>query len=257
MVLKEPKYPVNTLIKGINIYEIIGASEQPLTLTEINEICGYGLSTTHRFLDTLVSRGFVSKNESDNKYSLGIQSLVLGNKALTKFGSEAKIQEILQNLSNECHETVKLACLRKKSIIYLGVVESRSMLRSVKRIGDEGPAHCTSMGKLLLAFLPVEHRELILKSLNPLEKLTENTITSMDLLRENLNEIRRLGYAIDREEFELGLLGIAIPITHNSNGVQAALSISGPESRFTEQNAIKLLPKMQETAQLLSQLNLV
>lgn len=142
-------------------------------------------------------------------------------------------QPILEQLAEQTHETIHLAILDDGKIVYLGKIESNQTLRvsMASRIGQSAPAHCTGVGKLLLSYMPPEKLEQFL-SQEKMQRYTEHTINDKSQLINELERIRQNGYAIDDEEYEVGIRCVAAPVRNKQGAVVAALSISIPTVRL-------------------------
>jgi len=138
----------------------------------------------------------------------------------------------LQNLSKMTNETVNLAILEGKEVIYLDTIKSSEILRTEIVQGTRIPAHCTSLGKALLAFLSESDFNKLYKSGYPFTSLTHNSISSLDELKRELKNVKEQGYAFDREEFMTGINCVGVPVFAKEEAI-AAISITGPATRFT------------------------
>jgi DNA-binding IclR family transcriptional regulator len=137
-------------------------------------------------------------------------------------------------------ETVQLAVLDHLSVLYIRIRESRQAVRMSSSPGSRAPAHCTSVGKVLLAHQPPEVVKQVVD--NGLTRYTENTITSPERLIDELASIRTRGYAIDDEEIEVGLRCVAAPIRDHTGQVTAAISVAAPVQRMTKRNLQTTVP---------------
>ena len=182
-------------------------------------------STTHRILNTLESHHFVVKDEDSKKYSLGLGFVDLGLDVLENMDIREAARPILDDLNDKTEETIHLALFTDDQVVYMDKRESRHVIRMYSVIGKVAPIHCTGVGKAALAFQDSETIERVMKA-TELQKFTENTITDRNQFAQELEEIRRRGYAIDREEHENHILCIAAPIRNHYSKVIASLSIT-------------------------------
>ena len=223
---------IKSIDKVLDLLEFLSANQQETGITEISKKLHMGLSTVHRILTTLKSRGYVIQNQQTTKYRLGIRLFELG----CAVQSTKRLVEItkpyLRQLSQNTNETANLAILEGKEVIYLDTIESSEILRTEIMPGTRTPAHCTALGKVLLAFISDREFENLYKSAEPLSSLTSKSISSLEELKKNLKKVKKQGYAFDREEYKIGINCIGVPI-FGRNGVIAAISITGPASRFT------------------------
>ena len=248
---KKPNYPIKVLSKTFLVLDILLKNNLPMTISEISEELDFYPSTTHRILDTLKCGGYVEQDSSTQKYQLGLKLVELGMARLNKIDLIKEAKPFLKELSKKCNETVHLAILEDTEVLYLAKEESSQTIRMVSYVGKRAPLHCTSLGKILLAFLSSDKRNKILEKIE-LFKLTENTITNKyDLIKE-LNKIEQEGFALDREENEKFVRCIAAPIRNYQGKVVAATSISGPSYRIHECNQDYLKKELATTCQKIS-----
>ena len=230
-ILKKEK--VKSIEKAVDLLELLSDKEKEMGITEISKELNLGISTVHRILTTLKCRNYIAQNRQTSKYMLGAKLFTLGYK-VRNIKKLIKIAiPFIQRLSKHTNETINIAILEDRELICLYKIESKEMLRAGIELGTKIPAHCTSLGKVLLAFLP--EREFMMLYSNNNEKLptfTPNTISSVEELRKCLKKIKKQRYAIDEEEFKIGVNCLGVPIINNEGKAIAAISISGPVSRF-------------------------
>jgi IclR family KDG regulon transcriptional repressor len=183
-------------------------------------------------LQTLIGVRAVSQNPQTRLYDLNPYMLLFGKAVLNRFNFLASIHPILGELSKKVGETVFMGILDDQfDLVYIDQVDTLDHpLRMTPQIGLRQPAHCTSLGKALLAHLPIEKQTIFLKR-GTYPKQTEFTITTAQRLQSELEHVRKVGYALDQEETENGICCVSAPV-HNNHDVVAAISISGPSSRM-------------------------
>jgi DNA-binding IclR family transcriptional regulator len=250
-MIKKPNYPIKVLNKAFSVLDIFLKKNAPMSMTEISEELGLYPSTTHRILDTLKHGGFVEQDSFTQKYQLGLKLIELGMAKLNQINLVKEAMPLLKELSKKINETVHLAILENNEVLYLAKEESSQTIRMISYVGKRAPLHCTSLGKVLLAFLHSDERKNILNRIE-LSKLTENTITNKNKLMEELNRIKQKGFALDREENEKFVRCIAAPIKNYQGKVIAAASISGPSYRINECNQNPLKEEIISTCQKIS-----
>ncbi len=233
------QYRIKVLEKALAVLELFDEQGTELTLTEIGERLGIHKTTVFRIVTVLDNSNYLEKADGSAKYRLGFKLLHLGS--LVESGTELKrcARPVLERLQEECDETVHLVVLNKGEALYLDKIEGRKTVRVVSRVGMTLPAHCSGVGKVLLAFLPDDRVESIVRA-KGLKRFTPNTITDREQLHAELCRIRERGYALDDEEIEVGLRCVAAPIKDASGDVIGALSISGPAFRFDGKEAERL-----------------
>lgn len=229
--------PMNKSV--VKLFQVLSAFQgvpDGLTLTEIAQRSGVVVPTAHRFLRTLVSLGALEQ-ASQGRYIIGpaLRELSVPGSAI-KTGEDILHHHVCQ-LSLTVRETVHVAVLDGDMVNYIAKVENQRSKGIVTLVGTDLEAYCTGVGKVLLAHQPGNFIRHYLRS-GAFVALTPTTITEHeDLLRE-LEKVRQEGYAIDDEEFEVGLRCVAVPISIYGR-VVGALSCSGPTSRMTND----LVPK--------------
>ena len=252
----QSKYLANTVLKAVALLDALSNTSEELSISDLSDKVGLGGSTTHRLLNTLVSVGYVYKNEKTHRYQLGANLINIGLHMLDRFGVNPEAKQLLRELAVITGETAKLGTIVDGKMIYLCVIESEKNLRTVYQAGDWAPAHCTAMGKVLLSVLPLEKAQAIISKQSPCKKFTHNTITENDALLNELVKIGQQGYAIDDQEYVFGSRGIAVVVHSNIEGKipNVAVSIAGPSIRLSVAKLVDLLPPMNITATKLSNL---
>lgn len=225
------KYRIKVLHKAFKLLELFGEEVPELSITEITERLQYNKSTCFRLISNLEEEGYLDQDPETRKYRLGIKLFFLGNLVRPYRYLKEVAQPLLERLNEESGETVHLAVLHKGEALYVDKIESQRTVRVVvSQVGRKLPAHCSGVGKVLLAYLPADQvKEIVAeKGLAP---FTENTITTYAQLRSELDHVAQRGFAYDNEEIEMGLKCAAAPVFFH-NQVTAALSVSVPGERF-------------------------
>ena len=223
---------IRSVQHALRILKCFSFERPELGITEIAGELGLHKSTVHRIMATMADEGFVER-ESSGRYTLGWRLFELGEAVHSRWSSGKLARETLETLVAQIGETAHLAVLDDSQVLYIEKVESPRMLRMPSSVGRRDPAHCTALGKVLLASLD----EAALLSLiygHPLVSLTPNTITDPDQLREEVRRVREQGFAVDREEYEIGLMCVAAPILDDTGRTCGAISIAGPTSRIQD-----------------------
>ncbi len=240
----------NSVLKTFRLLECFTAARPEWGVTELAAELDANKSTVYRFLSQLKRLGVVYQNANSNKYSLGLKLFELGNRVQVKSSFAEIARPELMRVGINIRETVHLAVLRDSKIFYIDKVESPHGLSMRSEIGSYNPAHATSLGKVLLAYSIKNDLALreYFSGKRTLEKYTLNTIRSIPTLFRELKKVRAVGYALDREEFELGLVCVAVPIFNQKDELVAGLSASGPASRFEEEKLVNYVKILQEGA---------
>lgn len=248
IIMKELKSSVD---KTFAILEYFTVHKSEWGVTELAEEIGSNKSTVYRFLSDLDKLGVLYKDMVSEKYSLGLKLFELGNRVKLKAAFIDITHPELIEVAKSIKETVHIAVLKNNKVFHVDKVESPQGLKLSSHIGSYRPAHCTALGKVLLAYLPATLMENSLNAIynnsSPLS-LTKNTITDLDKLEQSLIEIKKKGYAIDREESEIGLICVGIPIFNQHDEVVASLSASGPANRFEESHVTDYVATLKEGA---------
>ncbi len=228
--------------------------EQPVwSLSALITASGLKRTTAFRLLAALEAEGVIRKTDSA-EYTLGAELIVLGGRAMRANSLRTVAQPFLTQLVRETTESVTIDVLwvdeenRPKTIVIEEKI-GRYLLGMSQYIGGRYPAHVTSTGKALLAWQnDLSHAQI---SLSPLEKYTPFTITNPNRFEQELTEVKTQGYAITRNELEIGLTAIAAPIFDLHGDAQAALCIGAPTSRI-EPRLTKLAQCVMRTAHQIS-----
>jgi DNA-binding IclR family transcriptional regulator len=223
--------PVGVISKVLLILEALQGSSAGLGLKAICDLTGIHKSTAHRFLKHLEREGYLLRTEA-GAYLIGprlSQMSARGNQGATL---QAVARPILWELWKSTQETVNLAVLDQGTVLYVDVIESPHEFRLSSRVGTRRSLHVTALGKALAAFLPAEARENILSTIT-FQKSTDRTIMNLLQFRQELEKIRRQGYAVDDEEAVQGARCVSAPILNSESEPIAAVSVSGPVTRVS------------------------
>ena len=217
---------VQSLDRALSLLDLVSFSDHELSLGEIAARSGLAKSTAHRLLRTLELRGFVARNPVNGTYRPGLKNF-------RGFQGGPLVHRALADLAERSGETANLGALAGAMVLYVDRADSPQALRWQLGVGERVPAHCSGLGKAILAHLRADAVERVLPP--RLEALTENTITDRRGFLEQLAGVRRRGYALDDEEFMEGVRCVAMPIIGPGGEAVAAVSISGPAFRFTDE----------------------
>lgn len=226
-------YRVQALDRAFAVLDLLGESDTPLGLAQVASSLQLHKSTAHRFLMVLERHHMVERT-SNGKFRLGLRLFDFGNRAIEQYDLRERAQPHLRRLVAETEETAHLCVLEQARVIYIDKIEPARSVRMITRIGSSNPVHCTSVGKAILAFLPEERVNDILRR-TKFERFTPRTIGSAEALRAEIEKTHRRGYAVDDEEYEEGLRCIAVPLLDSQRFPVGAISVSGPSFRVTAQ----------------------
>lgn len=243
---------VQSLDRAIQILEELALHRDGCGVTSLANLVGLHKSTVHRLLNTLLARGYISKDSENDKYSLGMRILYLGSAILDRMDIRTIAKPFLEKLCHDTEEVVHLSTLDGQEAVYIDKVENpNKSIRMYSQIGKRSPLHCTGVGKVLLAWLPDKEVEYLL-GVKGMEAYTKNTITNIQDMKRNLAEIREKGYAFDEIEHEEDIRCVAAPIFNIHGKVIASVSVSGPVMHVTLDRMPKLTEEVLETAKNIS-----
>src|SRR5258705_2604372 len=222
---------VGVISKVFRILEALQGSSAGLGLKAICDRTGIHKSTAHRFLKHLERERYLLRTEA-GAYLIGPRLSQLSARVNQESTLQAVARPILWELWKSTQETVNLAVLDQRTVLYVDVIESPHEFRLSSRIGTRRSVHVTALGKALVAFLPRETQETILDSI-AFQAATPRTIGNLVQFRQELEEVRRQGYAVDDEEAVQGARCVSAPILSSNGEPIAALSVSGPVTRVS------------------------
>lgn len=221
------RYNIEALTRGLEILSLFSSDKPSLSLMEVVAALKINKSTAYRVLSTLETLGYLERDANSRRYRPSLKVLELGFTALNSLEVRQVARPYLERLAQEVNETVSLGILDGMDVVYIDRVRNRSIVGVVLGVGSHVSAHCTALGKVLLAYLPQE--ELMNRlTQNKLTALTPCTFIEPSKLLDELELVRQRGYAINDEELAIGLRAIAAPIRDLSQKTVAAINVSGP-----------------------------
>jgi DNA-binding IclR family transcriptional regulator len=242
---------IQSVLRATKIMEFLAANSNSASLTTISKNLDLSKSTVHGLIATLERLGYIYQDQLTGAYSLGLKLFELGQVVYSSLDLRSIARPYLLDLGKKYEETIHLALLTREDVVYIEKVDSTRSIRIISQIGGRNPAYCTGVGKVLLAGLSDSEVEKII-AVTGMKKLTENTIDNIVVLKENLAKIREQGYAYDLEEIEIGLRCVAAPVTNHEGKVIAAISLSGPNNRITDEMLEQLAKDIMITAKHIS-----
>jgi IclR family pca regulon transcriptional regulator len=245
-----------SLERGLAILSAFRPATPELGISELARELGLTRSTSHRYVATLARLGYLQQNPQTRKYRLGLRVLDLGFSAINSMELQKISVPHLQELSDETGHTVNMAILDGTDIVYIERCRTaRHGQREIDlnlHVGSRLPAYCTSMGKVMLAFLPDGEREALLDRIQ-FQQRGPNTVTDRAALAEALEAVRVAGLAVNNEELAYGLRSIAAPVRDRSGAVVAAINLAVHRSMVSmEDLVVRLGPALKRTADELS-----
>lgn len=221
---------LSSVSNAARLLKEFGKGDRELGVSELSRRLALSKSSTHRLVHTLTAERLLEQDAQTGLYRLAVTMHELGAQVQEALDLHTASNPVVEQLRNLTRETVQIAVLDGRHVVYVERRESPQTVRLFGRIGHRNHAHCTSTGKVLLASLPAEDLDTVLAGWR-LPRLTAYTITTHAALVAELDAVRRQGWAENVNESEVGVASIAAPIRDQS-GVVAALSVAGPVQRL-------------------------
>ncbi|WP_374625328.1 IclR family transcriptional regulator [Devosia sp.] len=223
-------YIVQPVTKALQVLDYVARQGHDVTLTETVQELGLPKTTVFRYLQTLSAAGFLSHDQQRDRYGVGGRFRQLGQIDRSLMALREVAQPEMRQLVETFHETVNLAVLSESEVVYIDMLEPERPVKAQARIGYRHPAHSTSLGKAMVAFLPdaggLADRD------RDLPAMTHRTLTDARKFRRQVEDVRRRGYAVEIGENEDGLMCVGVPILDRAGYPVAAISLSAPERRM-------------------------
>ncbi|GAB2902684.1 IclR family transcriptional regulator [Streptomyces mayteni] len=227
---------VPAVSRALDILELFLDGDGTLSAPEITRRLQLPRTTVHELVTTLAARSYlVPVPEQPGRYRLGVRTYQLGSRYAEQLDLAAEGQQVARAVAETCGETVHVAVLEDADVIYIAKVDSTHAVRMVSAAGRRLPAHCTAVGKMLLASLPPDRLDERLSATGELRAMTPHSITEPAALRAALVEIRERGVAFEQRESNPDVSCVAAPVRDRSGRVVAALSVSVPMIRWSEE----------------------
>jgi DNA-binding IclR family transcriptional regulator len=224
-------------VKAFELLTYLSNTGEAVSLARIARETGWDKATALRYLGSLAEAGAVERRE--NGWVLGLTLIELASRVPVSENVAVRAKPVLERLARETGETVNLGSWNNGNAFYLSKADGGHNLRLRTSPGDRLPTHCTAVGKVILATLGDEALEDFLQSA-PYPRFSPNTITEADVFRAEIIQVRSVGYAMDREEYEAGLVCVAVPLEIPVYGFLGAVSVSGPSVRMRDPFGAKL-----------------
>ena len=238
MKREKVNYTIQSVSHALDILESFTKTDDELGVTELSNRLGLHKNNVFRLLATLEYRGYVEQNKATENYRLGPKTLQIGSIFIEQRECRRQARPILESLMSASGETTVVAVLRGDKVIYMDSVETNRTVRAVSRIGSMLPAHCTAVGKVQLASLSSTDIERLYPEAS-LPGLTDKSIKTRDALIAELKKTAEREYALENEECDPEVRGIAVPVKDFSKNVIAAVGIVAPSSRLSDERLEK------------------
>lgn len=243
--------PASAVERALNILEAAAQRREGLTNAEISRKLGIPKSSASYILRTLEKRSYLRRESETGRYRLGLKILSLGSDAQANLDIADVALPFMRVLSEKIRMTVHLAVLDQGEAVYIEKVEAPGFFKVNTWVGRRMFLHSTSVGKCLLAWLPKQEIEGLVKT-QGLKKRTPKTITSITKLLADLEHVKHSGYAVDDEENSLGARCLGAPIFDSTGSVTAALGASGTLTQTDEPDMPRIIEALKETARRIS-----
>ncbi|AZM45853.1 IclR family transcriptional regulator [Streptomyces sp. WAC 06738] len=225
---------VPAVTRALDILELFLDRDTTLSAPEITRKLGLPRTTVHELVTTLAARSYLGAVPGQpGRYRLGVRTYQLGATFGEQLDLAAEGREVAREVAETCDETVHIAILEDTDVIYIAKVDSTRAVRMVSATGRRLPAHCTAVGKMLLASLPEQALDARLPESRPLVAMTDRSLTSVRDLRRHLAGVRERGIAVEERESNPDVSCVAAPVHDSAGRVVAALSISVPMIRWS------------------------
>lgn len=221
-----------------NALEILNYIAKESRFVSFKELCSFidlPKSSVHNLVQTLCNMNYLLKKENYNEYGIGLNCFEVGNSYLTSNPFYSLAKQVLESMSVKSGETSHFGILDGTDVVYLYKFDSQQPLNIFSHIGKRIPAHAAAVGKALLTAYSDEEIKALYRDVK-LQSLTPNTITDLDVLLEQIDEIRQLQFAYESEESTPYITCIATPIHNSAGNTVAAISISIPVFKKEERS---------------------
>ena len=243
--------PATAVERALNILEHVANRRDGFTNSEISHKLAIPKSSASYILRTLERRGYLRRDSASGRYRLGLKILSLGEDAQANLDIADVALPFMRSLVERAHLTAHLAVLDQGEAVYIEKVDAPGFFKVNTWVGRRMYLHSTSVGKALLAWLPKQEMEAIVRQ-QGMKKRTPKTIHTASRLLADLELVREQGYAVDDEENSLGARCLGAPIFDAGGSVTAALGVSGTLTQVDEENLPKIADALKETARRIS-----
>ena len=227
---ERPRYLNTSLAKALRVCELFNGERSELSLSEMARAMGSRPGRIYPIVHTLLEFGYLERDPDTKRFRLGLKFLAIASQILSSLDIREKAKPVLRDLARNLSVNAHLAVLYEDGVLYLDREEAAPSVVLPSVIGRLVPAHCTALGKVLLAYNPEETARVMESS--ELPKLTPHTISDPEALKVELARVREAGYALDDEEFHEGNFCVAAPVRNYRGTVVAAISASLAKSRL-------------------------
>ena len=244
---------VQALDRGLRVLDALAAASRDASLAQLAAQFPWHKTTTLRMLNTLVQHGHVEQDRETQRYRLALGIMRLSRALDRRIGLRQAGHTPLRSLAARTRETAHIAVMDGDEVVVLEQAETSEQIRMITDVGMRMPCHCTALGKVLLAHLPIDELESYLENVR-LRRFTERTVTEVEPLQVGLEQVREQGYAYDDREYDPGMCCLAAPVRDRDRRVVASVGVSGPTHRMQSlQDLDEIVVAVRETAAVISQ----
>jgi len=238
---------VPALERGLAVLELVAKSRNGLTFSQVARHFDFPQSSIHCLMVTLERLGYLQRLESTGRFVAGLNLVRIATAACHGITLRQKAAPLLTDLAQRTGLTVHMAVLENNDALLIAKVEPSGTRPVATWVGKRIDYHCTSLGKALIAWLPDDEIQSLVRE-HQMLRHNENTISTLAKLKENLMSTRSAGYAVDDEEEEIGVRCVGAPVLGVSGKVEAAISISGTVEQISFEAIPRFGAMLQEAA---------
>ncbi|MBR1417803.1 MAG: IclR family transcriptional regulator [Synergistaceae bacterium] len=238
---------IKSLGKALDILTCVGETYEGVSVTEVSDKLNINKATVSKMLSTMASRNFVRKDIHTRRYRLGYRLIELGSKLIEATDIRTEAYPYLKALEKQVNEVINLAVYDNGEIIYVDKFEGSRPLRLHSSVGGRADLTCTSVGKVLMAFLPEQDQAYLKDTHKKIEQRTAKSIKTWQEFARQCAKVREQGYALDIEESSEGIMCVGAPVFDYSGNIAGAVSISCPTVRCSIEHLIELKDILIET----------
>ena len=248
---KEFAYTIASVDRAIELLLLLESASRDMGVSELGRLLGVQKSTVHNLLQTLMARDFVRQTDS-GRFTLGFRLMRLGTAASERLDIRRLADPILRELAAVANEYVLLAVLNREEVTIIDSVAPQRSTFIVPRIDFAHTFHCTALGKIFLSYETEQIKKII--RTNPLSRYTPYTLVSEETITEEIERIRRQGFAVSCDETIEGVTCIGAPIFNTHGKLEAAVSISSATARLTTDKYQEMADILKEKAAAISKM---
>jgi DNA-binding IclR family transcriptional regulator len=241
---------LSSVTTAVRLLKLFSVQDHELGISELAKRLRVAKSTVHRLASALLDEGLLEQNPENNRYRLGVALFGLGTLVRRRMEVVGEAKTFLTDLRAQTGENVRLAILNGTNVVYVNDFEGPHPVRLRSSIGLSKPAYCTAEGIVLLTGQPREVIDDVLAG--DLAALTPRTAADPGSIRARIEEARRLGYAVDDEESEIGMTCVAAPVHSGDGRVVAGIGVAGPRTRLRKRMIPALAARVVATADRIS-----